>query len=317
MTSDTIVDLLDLSLEDFPEVVPVPEFTALRDEYLTSLARRDPRLAGLSPADPGYAMAEECAYREILLRTRFNDQVKDCLLISSKGQAIDVHGAPRLLEREPGELDDDYKARIYADILADSAGSVERYRYLATFADTRIARAVAESDVPAIVRIGWVPSSPGDVGNGSIDTAVRTTFQDPSSRMLSDLVLVYAGAPGDYGIRVKLFVKPGANRATVEKLASDAITAWATSQSVPHRAVLAGSVLAVAGNRGEAIVGGEVTFLDELGAPLVGVTELAAPAWPVHPNETPGSTDTTVISAPYHNFAALELTSEVAPWLQR
>lgn len=315
--ADALIDLLDLSLEDFPDVVPVPEFTALRDEYLTELARRDPRLAGLSPADPGYAMAEQCAYREILLRTRFNDQVKDSLLISAQGQAIDAHAAPRSIFRETDEQDDTLKARVYADILADSAGTVERYRYLAVEADSRIARAVAESDTPAIVRIGWVPTLPGDLSSPAVDAAVRTQFADPSHRMLADLVLVYAGAPVDYGLRVKLLVKPGSNRAPLEAQASAAIVAWATSHSVPHRAVLANSVVAVAGNSGAAVVGAEVTFLDALGDPQVGVTELAAPAWPAHPNETPGNTDTTVVAAPYNNFTTLELTSEVAPWLQR
>lgn len=318
MPSDTIIDLLDLSLEDFPDVVPMPEFTALRDEYLTELARRDPRLAGLSPADPGYAMAESCAYRELLLRTRFNDQVKDSLLISAKGSAIEAHGAPRLLDREPGESDDDYKARIYADILADSAGTVERYRYLTVLADARIARATADSDIPAIVRIGWVPSNIGDVGDGAIDAAVRATFADPSNRQLADLVLVYAGEPQGYGLRVKLLVKPGSNRASLEGVASAAITSWATTQGVPHRGIRANSVIAVAGNSGEGIVGVEVTFLDAVGEALPGApVELEAPAWPAHPNETPGNTDTTVIMAPYHSFLQLELTSEVAPWLQR
>lgn len=316
MPSDTIVDLLDLSLDDFPEVVPVPDFLALRDEYLTELARRDPRLAGLSPADSGYAMAEACAYREILLRTRFNDQVKDALLISAKGNAIDVHGAERDLSRETGESDDDYKARIYADILADSAGTVERYRYLTVLSDSRIIRAAADSDTPAIVRLGWVPSAHGDVGAEDIDAAVRATFANPSNRMLADLVLVYAGQPVDYSIGVKLLVKPGANRAALEAKASANIISWATSQGIPHRGIRSNSVVAVSGGEAAGIVGAEVGFFDEFGA-AIPAPELTAHDWPAHPNETPGNTETTVIMAPYYNFTGLQLTSEVAPWLQR
>lgn len=304
--AESVADLIALGYDDFPEVVPVPSHDVERARILTELARRDPRLSNLSPSDPGYAMAEEAARVIIHERTRMNDQIKQCLLVSAKGQAIDAIGAARRVTREPDESDEAYKSRVYLDILADSAGTLERYTKVALDADPRIARVAVHSPSPSVVYVGWVPADSGDAGDAGIDAAVRAAVTDPDNRMLADRVHVFAGSPRDYTMRIVLQTKPGVNRGALEASARSRVTSWATEWSVPGRSVIEDYVRVVAGDEAAQSVGAVVELYE--GGVLQALPVLPWPAPPV---------DATVVSVDYWNFDGLELSSQVAAELQR
>src|SRR5690606_24424551 len=90
---------VDLSQLDPPDVIEVPSFEAIRDEILDALAEEDPLLASLSESDPAYHVATVCAYREVLVRQKFNDAVRALLLSSSWGTNLDHLAGEEDVER--------------------------------------------------------------------------------------------------------------------------------------------------------------------------------------------------------------------------
>lgn len=123
-----------------PAAVEVLDYLAIRQECLARYAElREEAIEDLNDNDPAVHVLEVLAYREVLLRARINDSVRDTMLASASGQGLDDLGADPLYNNTPRlvlvegdadsvppilpvmETDDAYRARLR---LAPSEASV-------------------------------------------------------------------------------------------------------------------------------------------------------------------------------------------------
>ncbi|NRA68563.1 MAG: baseplate J/gp47 family protein [Pseudobacteriovorax sp.] len=120
---------IDLSRIPAPKIIDELSFEQIRDEMLASL----PAEYAAGPADPAYKSIEIGAYREVLLRVRINESVKQSLLPFAEGTNLENLAALFNTEKQPnseGEPESDESLRQRALEAFDSkttAGSKISY----------------------------------------------------------------------------------------------------------------------------------------------------------------------------------------------
>jgi phage-related baseplate assembly protein len=240
--------MIDLSQLPPPDVVEVPEFQTLVDEYVDWLAARDPLLAQLDqhPADPAWHVVHLLAYRELLLREKINDGVRSLLLGTSWGTNLDHLGVPEGVERRSTETetgavvlepDDDYRHRIHLRKRAIGAGVIEAYESAALAADARVSTVLATSPDPATVVLEWVPAIGVDPDDyETIQSAVEAAIADVSApwRMIGDRVTVTRATPTTWDVVGTLLIEPGPDPATVVASAIAALRAYDLASRRPR-----------------------------------------------------------------------------------
>jgi phage-related baseplate assembly protein len=245
-----MTDILDLSGLPVPDAVEQLDMEALREEILDDLALEDPRLSQLVPADPGYAIVTMMATREVMWRARANDDVRAGLASTSWGTNLEHHAAMEDVgEREEGESDEEYRARIFEGARARGAGVKEAYEKVAITADDRIASVLATSPSSAVVEIDWIPKPDVDPGDyAEIQAAISDLVTSESGRMIGDLASASRSIPSVFDVVATLHLHPDQDPGTASSAATEAVQAYAAAERKSRRPLpLIASKLAVPG----------------------------------------------------------------------
>lgn len=272
---------VDLSALPAPTVIESLSYEAIlaeRKAYFISLHPADEQPAVAAKlaleSEPIVKLLEENAYRELVLRTRYNDEAKSLLLAYAQGADLDHIGVTyydeaRLTVTEADttaippvaavmESDSDFKYRLTLKPESYSvAGPTGAYEFHALSASGQVKKAKATSPEPG-TSVVYVLSRSGD-GTPSADilAAVETALDSETIRPMSEDVVVAAPEIIPYAIAVQLTLYPGASGETAlataeEKLATYAAQAHALDYDINRAAIT--TAAHVAGVQNTAVV---------------------------------------------------------------
>ncbi len=137
---------IDLSKLPAPLAVEALDFETIFQEILADVQERDPTFNALVESDPGYAILQAAASREVILRQLMNDKIKASMLAFAVQADLDHRGASMAVPviRLEGEDDEAYRARCALSPEAYSvAGPLGAYEFHALSAHSGIKGAKA------------------------------------------------------------------------------------------------------------------------------------------------------------------------------
>jgi phage-related baseplate assembly protein len=250
---------IDLSLLPAPAVLEAIGFEAVLAEMQADLIARYPAIADTIEleSEPALKILQVAAYRETLLRARFNDEARDLLLAYATGSDLDhigvtyYDGETRLLitPADPiavppvvavWESDADFRARLALKPESYSvAGPTEAFRFHALSASGQVKAASVTSPQPGTTTV-YVLAKTGDgTPDAGLIATVLAALDDETIRPLSEEVLVAAAAIVNYSIDVDLIVYPGpAGEAALAAAQAELATLAAASHTLDREVTL-------------------------------------------------------------------------------
>lgn len=230
-SSNTTIDLSTIAA---PSIVETIDFEAILSAMLTDLQERDTTFSALVESDPAYKILEVAAWREMIMRQRYNDSVHQVMLAYATGSNLDnlggLFGVERLTLAEATkdtdailEDDGDFRKRILlAPSAISTAGPANAYKYWALRID-EVKDVAVSSPNPGEVLVVVM----GRTGDGSVSQSVvndvRSQLNDEDVRPLTDHVTVKSVTPVTFSIEAKLYMFSGPDSTTVFKNALDSL----------------------------------------------------------------------------------------------
>lgn len=237
---------IDLSLLPAPQVIETLDFEGILAELKADLEARHPAAAAVLDleSEPLVKLLEVAAYRELLLRARYNDEAQALLLAYAIGTDLDHIGVTYYLEERllvtpadpeavppvPAvyESDLDYRLRLVLKPASYSvAGPRDAWRFHALSADGSIKSVSVDSPEPGTTSVYVLSRIGGGVPTGEVIAIVLAALNDEEVRPLSENVAVYAATPVDYSIDIDLTVYPGPAGDAAQAAATAALQALA------------------------------------------------------------------------------------------
>lgn len=229
------MSVLDLSQLAAPAAVETLDFEAIVSGMKADFLSRWDAARASNPdlraydtlhleSDPVAIIIQAVAYREVQLRARFNDGLRQMLIAFATGTNLDHLGAYLGVQRLAGEKDDRFRRRIQLRPETLSlAGPAGAYVYHALTA------------VPALIDASAVRSADGEVTVtllASVDAPEPTTQQIETVRAaleradvvpLTDTIIVQGPEVQTTPIFVELTLYPGPDGALIKDEAEDAL----------------------------------------------------------------------------------------------
>lgn len=235
--------LLDMSKVPLPDAVTLPEYAALRMEYLTGYAtRRGVAVEDLDDNDPAVHVLEEAAYRHLLLIASNNDSIRNTLLTHAHGGALDdlalepLYGGGTLarLVIDEGdedavppippvmESDDAFRERLrLAPQALSVAGPAGAYEVRARSAHADAVDVRVTSPDPCEILVEVLHNSE----DANILAKIEAALSADSVRPLGDRVTVQAAARETSSVDVTVYVPDGPDLAAVQAAAQARVDA--------------------------------------------------------------------------------------------
>ncbi|MFZ4832765.1 baseplate assembly protein [Rouxiella sp. Mn2063] len=231
----TSLSTINLSSLPVPDIIDIPEPTALFQTWLTRLRELDTIYDALVESDPVFKQGEVNAYQTTLLMQRVNDAVRAVLLSSATGNDLNQIGAgfnvPRLViaPAQPDavppvdavmESDDAYRERIQLSwSQLNTAGARNAYRFHAQSADPdvldvgaygpEIHNRAGEVDIYVLARSGSGQASE------ALLAKVYAALSEDETRPLTDYVWVQSAALTNFTVDATLEIPDGPDAQTV------------------------------------------------------------------------------------------------------
>lgn len=220
---------VDLSSLAAPEIIESLSFEDILADVKADFIARHPAAADVIDleSEPAVKLLEEIAYRELILRSRYNDEAQALLLAFATGADLDHIGATyyrgeaRLLitPADPVaippveavyENDDAYRYRLsFKPTSYSVAGPRDAFKFHALSADGQVKDASPTTPYGGTTEVFILSRS----GDGTPDPALLATvldaLNDETIRPLSEEVLVSPAAIVNYAIEIQLTIFPG------------------------------------------------------------------------------------------------------------
>lgn len=230
---------IDLSLIPAPVIVEPLDYEAILAGRKADLTARglalDPPIdfgpvLGLE-SEPLTKLLEADSYRELVLRSAFNQRARGGLLAYAVGGDLDNLVANFDVVREAGESDAALRARtLLAPGGWSTCGPTQAYVFRALSADARVSDVQVSSPTPGQVRVAVLASDPTGVAAADLLAAVDAALSPDDVRPLGDQVVVVSAAVATYDVTATLVVGSGPDGGTVYVAAIAAVQAYAAAQ---------------------------------------------------------------------------------------
>ncbi|KEQ14509.1 hypothetical protein GZ77_09160 [Endozoicomonas montiporae] len=231
--------VIDLSQLPPPKVVEALDFEQSLSEILAELSRRYPDFDAPVESEPAYKILEVCAYREMLLRAKINDEAQAVMLPYATGSDLDNLGAlwnvQRLVidagdpdaipPREPVyESDTDLRYRIQLSMEGQTnAGTEGSYIFQSLTADGQVKDAQPKRQGDASI-INTILSRQGDgTPSDELLQTVTDHLNQTHVRQLTDELTVQGATITTYRVRADLYTQSGLGAEQVMNAARDAV----------------------------------------------------------------------------------------------
>lgn len=246
-------------------------------DYETILAEHKAYFIGLYPvaqqadvvallaleSEPVVKLLENAAYKELILRARYNDEARDLLLAYAKGSDLDHIGEtyyqePRLLitPANPAAIppvaavyedDDAYRARLKMKPESwSTAGPTEAYEFHALSASGLVKDAKATSPMPGTTLVTVLSREGDGVPTQALLDTVFAALNADKIRPQSEEVLVQAAQNVDYTLVVDLTLLPGAVGQVAVPEAQAALEAYTAASHLLGKSIVLSDIIAAA-----------------------------------------------------------------------
>jgi len=247
---------IDLSQLNAPDIIETLDFEAILAEHKAYLIALYPieQQAAIAAAlalesEPLLKLIQNAAYRETVLRARYNDEARALLLAYAKGADLDHIGATYYQELRlivtPGDLaanppvltvyesDDAYRIRLQMKSESFStAGPTEAYAFHARSASGLVKDISVTSPVPGTTVVTVLSSEGQGIPAQPVLDLVTARLNTDTIRPLSEEVIVQAAEILNYEIVADLYVYLGP---ASEVALTDALTALAQFAASHHK----------------------------------------------------------------------------------
>ncbi|MBI2306098.1 MAG: baseplate J/gp47 family protein [Rhodocyclales bacterium] len=244
---------VDLSLLPPPNVIEPLSYEAIlaeRKAYYIGLHAPEEQAAVAALLDlesePITKLLEETAYREMLLRARYNDEARALLLAFAVGADLDHIGVTYYQEDRlivsPGdpdavppvpltlETDDDYRYRLSLKPESYSvAGPRDAFRFHALSADGQVKSVSVTTPHGGTTEVFILSRTGSGVPAVGLLATVQAALNSESIRPLSEEVLVSPGEVVEYTLEVSLTLFPGPAGEIVQQAVNAALANFAAA----------------------------------------------------------------------------------------
>ena len=238
--------VIDLSQLPPPKVVEALDYEQTLSQILAELKRRYPDFSAPLESDPAYKILEVCAYREVLLRAKINDEAQAVMLPYATGSDLDNLGAlwnvKRLVidagdpdaipPREPTyETDSALRYRIQLSMEGQTnAGTLGSYIFQSLSASGQVKDAKPKRKNDASI-LNTILSHEGN-GTPSADLLKTVTdhLMQKHIRQLTDDLTVQGAKITTYRVKADLYTQGGLGVEQVMNAARDAVQKFVESR---------------------------------------------------------------------------------------
>jgi phage-related baseplate assembly protein len=235
--------MIDLSQMPAPEAIETVEFAAiykaLKSSFLTDWAEAvasDPTLPTMDTlldSSPISMVLRVAAWREVQLRARFNDGIKQMLIAYATGSNLIHLGAYLNVEKLDGETDERYRKRIQLRPEALSlAGPAGAYVYHALTAVPALIDATAIRSADGEVTVTLLASADAPQPTVAQIAVVRAALEETAVAPLTDTLIVQGPDVTDVDIDVVLTLYPGPDGAIVRTAVIKALSELKTTNAI-------------------------------------------------------------------------------------
>lgn len=246
----TAIDLTQLTPPDIIETLDFETILSGHKAYLIALYPVEQQAAIAAAleleSEPLLKLVQNAAYRELVLRARYNDEARALLLAYAKGADLDHIGITYYQEERliviPADpvanppvqavYEDDEAYRVRLELKPESwstAGPTEGYEFHARSASGLVKGAKATSPIPGTTLVTVLSSESDGTPSQDVLDLVIARLNTQNIRPLSEEVLVQAAEIITYSIVANLYVYAGSvssmavseAQAALEKYAAD------------------------------------------------------------------------------------------------
>jgi len=245
----------DIALEALPRPAAVESLdveaiiSARKAELIAAMPALAPVLA--LESEPLTKLVQASAYREILLRQRYNEEALALTLAYALGADLDHIGLTYYQEpRLTGEADAAYRRRLQLKPASwSTAGPRDAYLFHALSAHPDVLDAGVTSPVPGMSVVAILGKAEDGAPTPAMLAAVEARLNTESVRPLCETVRVQAAQVALYAAHVRIWTYPGADGQAKAAEASQALQAlvsslYAMGRDVPRSAVAAAAHVA-------------------------------------------------------------------------
>ncbi|MER9706031.1 baseplate J/gp47 family protein [Mesorhizobium sp. M0204] len=211
-----------------PAIIAALSYEEIRLQTINKLVEIDPAYSALLESDPAIKVIEASSYQDLVLRERVNDVARANLLFFATGSDLDHLSVFYDVFRLVGETDDSLRTRTVLAIQGRStAGTEERYSYIARTADLRVKDvAVYRVDGGPKIRIALLSSVNGGVPDAAMLAAVTAAVSGAAVRAVNDVVEVISATQAPQNIVLNVSLLPNAPLAIVDSMEALIRAAW-------------------------------------------------------------------------------------------
>jgi phage-related baseplate assembly protein len=239
---------IDLASLAAPEVVETIVFEAIVQQIKDDIVSRQPDLTDVIDleSEPLVKLLESFAYRELLIRARYNDEARALLLPFATANDLDQIGAtyyqelrlvvtPADLTTIPPtpavmEIDSDYRNRLALKPESWSvAGPRDAFKFHAISADGQIKDASVTTPEGGTTQVYILTRSGNGLPTAPQIATVLGALNGESIRPLSEQVLVSAPTIVNYTLTLALTLFPGPSTELVTSAVQSALQAFAAN----------------------------------------------------------------------------------------
>ncbi|MNC14699.1 Baseplate J-like protein [compost metagenome] len=242
-TLSSPIDLSRLPAPNVIESIDFEQILAERKAFLVSLwpAEEQSEIAARLEleSDPMNKIAQEGAYREVILRQRINDSCHAVLLAFATGADLDHLGAlfeverlvinlgnPNAIPPVPRVMEDDNRFRQRIQLALEgvsTAGPIGSYIFHALSASPLVKDVAVSSPSPGLVRVTILSTEGNGTPSPELLTLVAAALNHEDVRPLCDTVEVVAAQITAYTVSATLTFYSGPDLALVRTAAEESV----------------------------------------------------------------------------------------------
>lgn len=256
---------VDLTQLPAPDIIETLSFEAILESRVVDLIDRYPVIYDTIQleSEPARKLLEEAAFRELILRARYNDEARALLLAFAKGSNLDhigvtYYGAARLIVTPENtytvpptpavmEEDSDYRYRLsLAPEGYSTAGPTGAYEYHARSADGQVKDVKVISPQRGSTEVFILSRTGSGVPSAELLATVDAVLNDETIRPLSEEVIITPASIVDYTLDIGLIMFQGAAGEVALTAAEEALATFADNSHRLKRDIIHSAIDAAA-----------------------------------------------------------------------
>ncbi|WP_455475516.1 baseplate J/gp47 family protein [Bartonella sp. B17] len=215
-----------------PEILSELSFEEIRAASLAHLKEQLPNYTFLE-SDPALKVIEAFSYRELLLRQRINEAVRNNILDFATGTSLDALGDWHGVYRMEEESDDKYRERIRLHVRGGKGSGTEPYyKFVALSADSRVKDAI-------VYRTGKDPTIHVAIFSNNEETASQELIKKVSEAlhkknviMTNDTIVVHAAVAKVIALEADVWLLQETALTILAQMEANLRAAWRQEQTL-------------------------------------------------------------------------------------